>query len=287
MSDENKPILLRQYVPLTTYRPRAYLNGFPKAGLHMLEQMVAVILSPSEVGRHASPWLGTYKWASWSMIWQEMRQYLWRLSCMERGTYLKGHSGYNEDVERMLHYGNIGHIFLYRDLRDVAVSHAHHIYDEGHPEWQHEHKDLYKMLGDFDEVLLAVIEGLGPYPGVMERWAEYAPWLDSEETLVLEYGKMRAEPDKHAAMIVLFLLQKATELLEGNGYGIDMDPEVLKELAGRMAKATEKPSTTLRRGIAGGWRDEFKPEHVEAFKQSDPDGWLVKLGFEEDGSWEI
>ena len=65
-----EPILLRQAVPITAYKPRAYLNGFPKAGLHLLEQMVGIMLGRGDVGTGGSQWLGTYKWNSWSMIWQ-------------------------------------------------------------------------------------------------------------------------------------------------------------------------------------------------------------------------
>lgn len=284
MADERE-ILLIQRVPLTAYKPRAMLNGLPKSGVHMLEQMVATLLTPSEVGRQGTHWLGTYKWHSFTMQLQNIRQYLWRLSCMERGTYLMGHSGYLEDVERMLRYGNIAHIFIYRDLRDVAVSQAHHVWDKDKPNLRHEHKDLYQMM-TFDEALLAVIQGVGPYPGVVERWAAYAPWLEAQDVLALSYGYIRSETGKAAGQILLYLLQKATELLDGNDYGVEIAPDDLRYLVDKMVKATEEPSTTFRRGVAGGWRDEFKPEHVEAFKETDADGWLVKLGFEENQEWE-
>ena len=273
------PILLRQSVPITAYKPRAYLNGFPKAGLHLLEQMAGVMLGRGEVGTSGSQWLGTYKFHSWTMQWQDVGRILWRLSCQERGTYLMGHSGYHEDIRRMLDYGNILHILIYRDLRDVAVSQAHHIFDEDMPGLMHEHKDFYRMLGGFDEVLMAVIEGIGPYPGVVERWTEYAPWLDCDEVLALRFEEMRAKPHESAARIILRLVKIATERLEGNTFGVEMDPEDVKKLAGRMVEATKEPSPTFRKGKAGGWREEFKPEHVEVFKRSDPDGWLGRLGY--------
>ena len=284
MSD--RPILLQQGVPLLSYRPRALLNGFPKAGLHMLEQMVRVILAPSQVGRGGSPWIGTYKWSGWSMLWQDMRHYLWRLSCLERGTYLKGHNGYHADIANLLRYGNIAHIFLFRDLRDVAVSQAHHIWDKN-TRWQHEHKDLYRALGSYDAVLMAVIEGLGPYPGVVERWAEYAPWLENEHALRLEYSQMRGNMEKAARVIALFLIQKATELLEGANYGVEIAHEEMDKLAKRMVAAAEQPSLTLRKGVSGGWQDDFTEAHIEAFKRSDKDGWLVRLGFEENEDWGV
>lgn len=277
-------ILLRQSVPLSAYKPRVYLNGFPKAGLHFLEKMVGVLVSPSTVGTGGSQWLGTYKWHSWSMIWQDLRRYLWRVSCLERGCYLMGHSAYHEDIERMFCYGNIGHIFVYRDFRDIAVSQAHHIMDEGQDIWQHAHKDVYRMMG-YDEALLAVIEGMGPYPGVMERWTEYAPWLEANDVLVFRYAQLRENPNRCAGQIILYLLRKATELLEGNIFGVEMDPEDIRGLAEEMVREAEGGSTTFRKGIVGGWREEFKPEHIEAFKRTDQAGWLVKLGFEQDPDW--
>lgn len=280
-------ILLRQYVPLEAYKPRVYLNGFPKAGLHMLEQMVGLMVGPSTVGMNGTRWLGTYKWNSWSMQWQDLRRYLWRLSCLERGTYLMGHSGHHKKIERLLRYANIGHIFLYRDLRAIAVSQAHHIWDEDQPFWQHEHKDLYRMLGSYDAVLMAVIEGLGPYPGVVERWAEYAPWLKSKHALHLTYRELHDDLQRSMGRIVLYLLNNATALLEGNQFKIEMDPEDIKRLAERAEEVTGTHSTTFRRGVVDSWRDEFKPEHVEAFKRSDVDGWLIKLGFETNPDWRL
>lgn len=279
------PILLRQYVPLDVYKPRAHLNGFPKAGLHMLEQMVKILLNPSAVGTNGTPWLGTYRWHSFSMQWQNMRRYLWRLSCLERGAYLMGHSGYHKKTRRLMQYANIGHIFLYRDLRDIAVSQAHHIYDEDQANWQHEHKDFYRMMGDFDATLLAVIKGIGAYPGVVERWTEYALWLEVKDTLVLTYEQMRNDTERTAGRIILYLLKKATGLLDGNNYKIELAPEDVRKLAGQMAEAVVKPSPTFRRGAVSSWRDEFKPEHVEAFKRSDPENWLVKLEYEKNPDW--
>jgi len=53
-------------------------------------------------------------------------------------------------------------------------------------------------------------------------------------------------------------------------------------------------SPTFRRGVAGGWRDEFKAAHCVAFADEDvrwateyglEQPWLVKLGFEDDMMW--
>ena len=54
-----------------------------------------------------------------------------------------------------------------------------------------------------------------------------------------------------------------------------------------MVKASHRTelSKSFRKGVSGEWRNEFKPEHVEAFKETDANGWLVKLGYEENEDW--
>jgi hypothetical protein len=81
------------------------------------------------------------------------------------------------------------------------------------------------------------------------------------------------------------MLKRATALLEGNNFGVEMAPEDVRKLAGKMVEATGKPSGTFRKGHVGGWREEFKPEHVEAFKRSDAEGWLVQLGYADGYDW--
>ena len=44
-------------------------------------------------------------------------------------------------------------------------------------------------------------------------------------------------------------------------------------------------SQTFRKGLSGEWRNEFKPQHVEAFKRHDVNNWLVKLGYEDSLDW--
>jgi hypothetical protein len=284
---EPAQLFLRQYVPIGTYKPRMMLNGFPKAGLHLLELMARPLINPSDVGRNGSQWIGTFKWHSWTNEWQNMRRYLWRASCLERGTYLMGHSAYHQDIEKLFYYANIGHIFIYRDLRDVAVSQTHHILDDGRPNLQHAHKDLYKMLGGFDEALTAVIAGMGPYPGIVERWEPYAPWLARESVLCIKYEDAIAEPHKIAGQIIGAMMNNATDLLEGGAFKFELDENTFNALAEQMVVSGQQTqiSTTYRQGKAGSWRDVFTDEHKMLFKKHDPDNWLIRLNYEENEDW--
>ena len=272
-------------IPIDRYKPRLYLNGFPKAGLHLLEQMTQVLVEPSRIGQSGNEWLGTFMHRSWTNEHKDLRQFLWRLSCLRHGEYAKGHCGYWDEIERLMWYANIGQVFVYRDLRDVAVSVAHHVTSDN-PQLAHEHKSLFQMM-EFDDVLMAVINGIGPYPGVIERWELYAPWLEVEWVLKVKYEELTIDPEAWAEIILHYAVANATRLLETRIGSMVIPLDTERELVRRMVAAAQdtSKSITFRRGQPGEWREVFKPEHIAAFKQADAAGWLVRLGYEEKMDW--
>jgi len=44
-------------------------------------------------------------------------------------------------------------------------------------------------------------------------------------------------------------------------------------------------SPTFRKGTAGQWQEAFTDEHKRLFKATDTNGWLVKLGYEDNEGW--
>lgn len=283
---EDKDLMVLQEVPIKAYPARVYLNGFPKAGLHLLELFVQELCGQSKNGREGSEWLGTFGWNSWSNEVLNLPSTAWRLSLLERGDYLKGHMGHFDVLESVMFWGNIGHIFVVRDLRDVAVSLTHHIMSDD-PILLHQHKSIYGMLGGFDEILTAVIEGMGPYPGLFERWEKYVKWLDLPWVMKLDFADLVNEPKKCAKSILTYCLYNATHLLEGTYGHIVPTKETERELVKRMVKRAKRTelSATFRRGVPGEWRMAFKDHHKDLFKKRDTGGWLVKLEYEKDDSW--
>lgn len=279
-------LYVTQQIPIQAYPARVYLNGFPKAGLHLLELMAGVLVSPSKVGRGASEWLGCFKWNSWSNEMLDIRKTAWRLSLLERGNYLKGHMGHTDVIESVMYWGNIGHIFIVRDLRDVAVSLTHHIMSDD-PVLLHEHKTVYGMLGGFDEILSAVIGGMGPYPGLFERWEKYTRWLDLDWVMKVTFEDLISEPEQYAKSMLTYCLHNATRLLEKRYGHIVPTEETERALVGKMVDRAKQThlSTTFRKGVPGEWRESFKDHHKVLFKQRDKGGWLVRLGYEESDDW--
>jgi len=269
-----------QRLPLDALKPKWVLDGFPKAGLHLLEQMLCPVAKPQPADAVCRDhWVGTFNGNAWTNEWLPLRTTTFRLARLTSGYYLKGHLGWREDLEQFLYLSGAAVVFVYRDPRDVAVSQAHHILNPDDYHYQHPNKDVYRDLKTFDAALAAVIGGVGPYPGVMERWALYAPWLDVEWALKLPFETMRQEPLESARMLLEYGLRRVTASI---GIEIRLDPEEYEATAAKMAEVSQQTerSPNFRRGQVGGWRAVFTDEHVAAFRAHDVEGWVERLGYD-------
>ena len=168
---------------------------------------------------------------------------------------LIGHAGYDEDLEWYITLSGIVHVFMYRDLRDVAVSQAHHILSDD-SNLNHPGRDLYRALGSFDNVLAAVWHGIDGYPGIMERWDEYEPWLTRAGVLCLSYDDAIADLEGAADAILDYVatVKPAMALTDTGG---KLTESIIMTNADEMvASALDTDSSpTFRRGVSGEWRE--------------------------------
>lgn len=262
-------------------KPKFYLNGFPKAGLHLIELMVMPIVNPmpdSIDPERKGAWCGSFKRGSWGREWANPELTLYRLSTIWPGRYLKGHLGYHFRFAWMLQEMGACMVFIYRDLRDVAISQAYHVLAEDDVKFVHPGKDKYRALDSFEEVIKAVIRGLDEYGGLIERWEQYTGWLDEDWILPLRFEEVIADPKKAAEQIILYSGQRTARLLKGR---LGLDPEDMGNLAGLMVEAGKETqrSPTFRKGKAGGWVEYWTPGVDKAFRECGGEEWLERLGY--------
>ena len=254
--------------------PRLYLNGFPKSGLHMLEQAASTFVS--SVATHN--WFGT---SAWSTKVNNRDLAFRAIKAIPAGHFAKGHMAYDKEFEQYLWTLGVGVAFIYRDLRDVLVSQFHHIKKADGVDLKHPGADLFRALPSDEDIMIACIEGLDIWSGLFDRWAMYAGWLDCDWIHKIQFEKMRKREKPECARLFRYAL-KCVNYEES-----DFVPEgfntVVLEMVQRMRN--RKISTTFRKGKLGEWRKEFTPRVVECFKANDP-GWLVELGYEEDDTWQ-
>lgn len=256
-------------------------NGFPKSGTHLLVQMVhpmAAFQEGTEGGLFEKPWAGTFIDNSWTTNWSPLEHTCYKLGRVSNGRMVKAHLGHSEPLAEWMRLAGLVHIFIYRDLRDVAVSQAHHIINSEEERFAHPAAMVYP-LDDFDEVLALVISGHRRFPGVIERWKCYAPWLEVEWTLSVRFEDLRTEPKEWAGNIFRHGMRRNAEVWDRT---VTFDPDGLGAVTNVMAKASQQHerSATFRKGNIGDWRDSFTERHIDLWKEYDPERWLVKLGYE-------
>jgi len=268
--------MLWQKLPYESLMPRVVVSGFPKAGLHLAVRMLSPMVQPQPAaGMFADEWVGTFAGHAWTTEWLDSRSVCYRIGRVQPGHYVKGHLGHRDEIEQFMYYLGAAHVFVHRDLRDVAVSQAYHALAQSERQFQHDGKAVFQQMSDsggFERVLVGVIEGVGPWAGLVERWRLYAPWLESEWTLAVSFREMREEPLATANKMVEYCLRRTT-----GSFGLEclVDGGAQMAMAERMVEAAEARhlSPTYRRGEVGGWVEHWTPAVAEAFERTGAQGW--------------
>lgn len=261
--------------------PKYFVCGCPKHGLHLGAALVQGYVNrmPASI-YNQNHWCGTFQFNSFAPVWQEMARWFFLASRLQQGYYYQGHVGYRRDVADFLRLSRASFVFIYRDLRDVAVSMAHHIMSADNVRNKHYGKAAYKCLGGYSDVLLACITGLGGFPGVVGLWELYASWLDEEWALCIRYEDALADLEGAAKSIAEYGLHRITDGIWEVPLRVDaakMEATVKDMVA--LAQRTDL-SPTFRRGQPGEWREVFTDVHREAFDTFGGNAWLDRLGYE-------
>lgn len=261
-----------------TIKPKILINGFPKSGLHLTELMVTCMARPFV----EKPWIGTFKANAWKNEYQDIEHIKARFWCPVPDTYVKGHCGYTPEIEKMFYDFDYAVIFVCRDLRDVAVSQSYHVVSD-EERMVHPDKEMYKALPNHEEVLKAVICGLGDYPGLIERWEEYAGWLTVRWALRVRFEHIINNLKNTAELMVRYVYGRAAQI---KGLSIKLDGRDVERMVSAMMQMSGRTdlSATFRKGKTEQWRKEFTPEITRLFKERAGD-WLIKMGYEKDNDW--
>lgn len=276
-----------------TLDQRIYVNGFPKAGTHMAEAMVAQLATKI----NTTGWAGTFGDNAWSTRWldRNVEKFIELAPHWYAGGYLKGHCGYKPELAAAFKEAGVSMVFIYRDLRDVAVSAAFHSIDprmdaEGVHKLKHPDKDLYMEINErhgFEGVLLAQILGVQRqsddpdvehprFAGVVDRWQLYAGWMGEPWVCKVPYEYMR----HNTAATARAILEYVTKFTLGYmGYNTDIAIGEAETTVKRMVAATKNGSTTFRRGKPGNWQEYWTPRLEAAFERVGGNEWLRRLGY--------
>ena len=248
--------------------PPVLVNSFPKSGTHLLWKVATALPSTRDYGAfiasvppiHHSP--------------RSPRLIARRVGGIAPGEIVRAHLWYDEGTRELLQAKNVFHLFIYRDLRDVAVSEAHYLATMA--PWHALHP-VYAQLDQQAQIMLS-IRGLTQrgihVPNIAERFACYQRWLQDESVVAVKFEHLIGPQFEDTVDSIREIYGRRT------GRSLDRNA-FLRKVGDLLANSR---SHTFYRGKSGGWREAFTDEHRTAMSAVAGE-LLVTLGYESSGSW--
>ena len=226
--------------------PKYLVNACPKHGLHLAAMLVEGASNPMPDSIYTDRnWVGTFGDFSFGTRWQDMERWCFIMSRLRQGHYYRGHVGYRYDISEFMRLGRVAHVFMYRDLRDAAVSHAYHVINKSGVKFNHLSKSMYWAIeaeGGFDAVLEAVITGIGPYPGCVQLFEAYAPWLAEEWIHAVKFEDAIVELEDTATGILEYGMDQITRGIWESKFQVEHS--IFKATAQIMANSAARKETS-------------------------------------------
>jgi hypothetical protein len=246
-----------------------FVAGLPKSGTTWLERMLASyqgfhnILIPDATAYELT--------TSGSHDYDLPRDIFSRFNNMLVLTKMHVH-GSKHNV-RLLQEAGINYVILYRDLRDVAVS--HYFYTRQTP-WHPEYP-LYAPATVAEGLQLFAERTLLPFAAWVRSWEENR---DYSRSIVLRYEEMLADPHNAFTQVAkLFELDGSpavvNQVIERHSFAV---------LSGGRKLGEQNTKSFFRKGMAGDWKNHFTEDIKRIYKERIGD-FLIEYGYEKDFDW--
>jgi len=246
--------------------------SFPKSGTHLLDQILLGFNQVAPFSRRLHSFYAEYEGESGHKHTPE--QVVAWLDSLRPGDITSAHLFAREEVLKRVCSSAFIPYFIFRDPRDVVVSHVFYVTDM---EARHVHHDYYQSLPDFNSRLNVSILGRSDpkieFPNIADRFAPYLGWLDQPSVMKIHFEDLINDRAATLNRIIDHFLSRAP---------LQASRELL--LASLESSINPNRSPTFRSGKTGEWKTYFTEEHKKIFKDVAGD-LLVKLGYEKDNDW--
>jgi sulfotransferase 6B1 len=246
--------------------------SFPKSGTHLLDQILLGFARVAPFGRRLHSFYAEYEGESG--IRQAPEQAAAWLDSLQARDIASAHLFAEAASVRRVTAPRFIPYFIFRDPRDVVVSHVFYVTDM---EARHVHHAYYAALPDFDARLQVSILGRSgldiEFPDIAQRFAPYLGWLDQAAVLKIHFEDLvHDRPATLERILDRFLARVPLALPRGT---------LLEALETSIDPAK---SPTFRSGKTGEWKKLFTARHKRIFKDVAGD-LLQRLGYEKSNDW--
>ena len=246
--------------------------SFPKSGTHLLDQ---ILLGFSKVAPYAKRPHSFYaEYEGESGVKRAPEDALRWLDSLRPRDVASAHLFARPEAVARVCSPKFIPYFIFRDPRDVVVSHVFYVTDM---EARHVHHAYYQSLPDFDARLKVSILGRPEadieFPNIAERFAPYLDWLNHPEVLTIHFEDLINDRVQTLNRIIDHFLAR-------------VPLRTPRSLILNSLEASINPtkSPTFRSGRTGEWKKHFNEEHKRLFKDVAGE-LLIRLGYETNNDW--
>ncbi len=247
--------------------------SFPKSGTHLLDQILLGFSRIAPFSTRLHSFYAEYEGESGRK--RSVDESLAWLDSLRPRDVASAHLFARPEVVARLTTPAFVPYFIFRDPRDVAVSHVFYVTDM---EVKHVHHAYYASLPGFDARLKASILGRPDanveFPDIAARFAPYLGWLEQPAVLKIHFEDLVNDRQTALSRILEHFLQRCGPLPTPRSL-------ILEALE---SSINPKKSPTFRSGKSGEWKKYFTPQHKSIFKDIAGD-LLIRLGYETDLNW--
>ncbi len=167
-------------------------------------------------------------------------------------------------------------VFVYRDPRDMIISHVFYATQIHKGHGMHEY--YTHVLQSMEERINAQIQGVEisgyELSDIRTKYEAYLGWLEQPEVLCLRFEDLILDQ--------VNTLKRLLDFIERRGFV----PRTSREECVSILQAAIKPkrSGTFRRAKPGNWREYFTEDNKKMFKEVAGD-LLIRLGYENHNDW--
>ena len=246
--------------------------SFPKSGTHLLDQILLGFSTVAPYSKRLHSFYAEYEGESG--VKRTPEQALGWLDSLGPRDVASAHLFARPEAVARVCSSKFIPYFIFRDPRDVVVSHV--FYVTGIEE-HHVHHEYYLSLPDFDSRLNASILGRPDasveFPNIAERFAPYLDWMSQPQVLRIHFEDLIHDRAATLIRIMDHLLTRVS---------LHASRQLILDALESSINPSRSP--TFRSGKTGEWRQYFTDEHKSIFKDVAGD-LLVKLGYERNHDW--
>jgi len=246
--------------------------SFPKSGTHLLDQILLGFSKVSPFSKRLHSFYAEYEGESGRKHAPE--EALKWLDSLHSLDIASAHLFARPDAIACVTSSAFMPYFIFRDPRDVVVSHVFYVTEI---EARHVHHDYYTSLPDFGSRLRVSILGRpdsdAEFPDIAARFAPYLGWLDQPAVMKIHFEDLI--DDRGATL---------NRILDRFLVRVPLQAPRRLILDALESSINPSKSPTFRSGKTGEWKKYFTDKHKKIFKDTAGD-LLVRLGYEKDNDW--